>query len=101
MYAQLFLGIAMLVMAFGHWREKAFLVRSSIREVLHGDALRSFQKSLALPYTYLGVLFIVMGLVEKQGILHGPVFVAVYIILALVPILWAIRNNKKHLGRYW
>ncbi len=101
MYAQLFLGIAMLVMAFGHWRGKAFLVRSSIREVLHGDALRSFQKSLVLPYTYLGVLFIVMGLAEKQAVLRGPLFVGLYIVLALVPILWVLRINKKHLGRYW
>ncbi len=101
MYAQLFLGIAMLLMALGHWRGKATLIRSSIRDVLSGEALRSYQRSLALPYTCLGILFIVMGLVEKQEILHGPVFVAVYILLALVPILWAIRNNKKHLGRYW
>jgi hypothetical protein len=101
MYAQFFLGIAMLVMASGHWRGKASLIRSGIREVLDGETLRSYQRSLALQYTCLGILFIVMGLVEKQAVLRGPRFVALYIVLALVPILWAIRNNKKHLGRYW
>lgn len=101
MYAQLFLGIAMLLTGLGHWRGKSFLIRSSIRDVLDGEALRAYQRSLALPYTCLGILFIVMGLAEKQGGLQGPLFVTVYIVLALVPILWAIRNNKKHLGRYW
>ncbi len=101
MYAQLFLGIAMLVMALGHWRGKVSLLRSGIREALDGEARRSYQRSLALPYTCLGILFIVMGLVEKQAVLQGSRFVALYIVLAFVPILWALRNNKKHLGRYW
>lgn len=100
MYAQLFLGVAMLLTGFGHWRGKSFLIRNSLRDDLSGEALRSFQKSLALPYTCLGILFIVMGLVEKQGGLQGPAFVVVYIVLGFVPILWIIRNYKKHLGRY-
>lgn len=80
MYAQLFLGIAMLVMASGHWRGKASLIRSGIREVLQGDALRSYQRSLALPYTCLGILFIVMGLVggKTRGITRSGVYYGVY-----------------------
>lgn len=101
MYAQLFLGIAMLLMGVGHLAGKAFLVRRSVRDELGKNALKSFQKSLALPYTWLGITFIAMGLAESRQLLHGAVYMGVYVILVSVPIILVLKNNKKYLGRYF
>lgn len=101
MYVQLFLGIAMLLTGIGHYWGRASLIRRSIRTFLDVKTLKSFQKSLVLPYTWLGITFIAMGLVEKAQLFPGAVYIILYVILVSFPIILVLKNNKKYLDRYF
>jgi uncharacterized membrane protein HdeD (DUF308 family) len=100
MYAQIFLGIWMLVNGVCHFFEFKFLLRKSVMDILSEDELASFQKGLVFPQILLGATFIIMGIVENKGILSLPVFLGIYIILGAVSITMILINNKKHSGYY-
>jgi hypothetical protein len=42
-----------------------------------------------------------MGLAEEHQRLQGAAFIGSYVILAAVPIILVLRNNKTYLGRYF
>ncbi|MEK3910069.1 hypothetical protein [Paenibacillus sp. FSL H7-0331] len=101
MYAQIFLGIWMLVNAGFHFFKLKFFLRKSVISILSEDELASYQKGSVLPYILLGILIIVMGIIEGKELLSTPVFIGVYIILASIPFALLFRNNKKHSGYYF
>lgn len=100
MYAQIFLGIWMLVQGICHLLKLKVLLRKSVIETLSESELASFQKGLVLPKILLGMTFINMGIVEKQGILPLPIFLGVYIFIGAISITMILINNKKHSGFY-
>jgi len=100
MFAQIFLGIWMLICGGCHYLKLDFLLRNSIKDALDKNQLASFQRGLVFPYLLLGVTFIMMGIVESKGIIPLPMFLAIYITLGAVSLIIIIRNNKKYLGRY-
>ncbi|OME66888.1 hypothetical protein BK120_34210 [Paenibacillus sp. FSL A5-0031] len=100
MYAQIFLGIWMLVIGVCHFLKLKFLLRKSVIDILSGDELASFQKGLIFPHILLGMTFIIMGIFGNKGILSLPVFLGIYIILGAVSITMILINNKKHSGYY-
>ncbi|MGZ9583821.1 hypothetical protein [Paenibacillus marinisediminis] len=100
MIAQIFLGIWMLVMGTCHFFKLKFLLRKSIMNTLNEDELAAFQKGLVFPYILLGMTFIIMAIVESEGILPMPVFLGIYIILGAVSLTIIFINNKKHSGYY-
>ncbi|KAB8135704.1 hypothetical protein F9U64_10520 [Gracilibacillus oryzae] len=99
MFAQLFLGIAMIVHGTCHLLDKRIFLRKNIESYV--SDVRSYQKGAALSAFLLGFLFIVMGLVEKLANIPTTTFIIIYIILAAIPLTIAIVNNKKHSGYYW
>jgi hypothetical protein len=101
MYAQLFLGIAMIISGIGHLLSFKLFIGKNAKTLISGESIGSFQKGLALPHFLLGLIFITMGLVEKENSLQLPVFIGIYIILALIPLTLVLRNNKNHSGRYF
>ena len=101
LYAQIFLGVWMLINAvLNLFQVKIFLKKSAI-SILSKEELASYQRGFVLPYTLLGILFIVMGNIESKDLLSTPVFIVVYVILASIPIAMVFRNNKKHSGYYF
>ena len=44
---------------------------------------------------------ICMAIVEDRIILQTSIFVSLYIVLGIIPVILLIRNNKKNTGRYW
>ncbi|OIJ08166.1 hypothetical protein BKP35_18060 [Anaerobacillus arseniciselenatis] len=99
MFAQLFLGIAMIIIGVCHLLNKRLFLHKNIESFV--SDVRSFQKGAALSYFLLGILFMVMGIVEKKAIFETSTFIMVYIILAIIPLTIALVNNKKHGGKYW
>ncbi|MGG1633000.1 hypothetical protein MHH56_28540 [Paenibacillus sp. FSL K6-3182] len=100
MYAQIFLGIWMLVIGGCHFFKLKILLRKSVIDILSEDELASFQKGLIFPHILLGMTFIIMGIFENKGILSLPVFLGIYIIFGAVSITMILINNKKHSGYY-
>ena len=101
MIAQIFLGIAMIIFGICHFLRMKFLLGKNAKRIVREESLHSFQKGLALPYFLLGILFITMGLVEKENILQRSLFIAIYILLAVIPSAMFLINNKKHSGSYF
>ncbi|MFC5986376.1 hypothetical protein ACFPXP_08010 [Marinicrinis lubricantis] len=100
MFAQIFLGIWMLVRGLCHLFKLNFLLRKSVMHTLSEEELASFHRGLVLPYILLGMTFIIMGIVESKDILSMPLFLAIYIILGAVSLTLILINNKKHSGYY-
>ncbi|MBP1991515.1 hypothetical protein [Paenibacillus eucommiae] len=101
MYAQIFLGIAMIIIGICNLLNLKFVIGKNAKKIISENELISFQKGLALPYFLLGIILITMGLVERENIIKGPVFIGIYIILAAIPLAMALANNKKHSGYYF
>ena len=101
MYAQLFLGIWMLINAITHLLKLNIFLKKSIISSLSDDELASYHKGCVLPFFLLGILFISMAFVEVNKLLSTPLFIIVYIIFASVPSFLFLRNNKKHSGFYF
>ena len=98
MFAKIFFGITMIITGVSHLLNKRLFLRKDIESLV--DDVRSYQKGAGLSYFLLGLLFIVMGVVEKK-ITETPSFAMIYIILAIIPLTILLVNNKKHAGRYW
>ena len=101
MYSQLFLGVWFLINAGLHYFNVKFLINKSVRTILSEQELVSYQKGFVLPDFLIGTLFIIMGIVEKMALLSTPVFIVVYVMLALFPLWLILKNNKKHSGYYF
>lgn len=98
MYVQLFLGIMMLLNGIGHYFKVHFLLRKSLINRMNKDELASFQRGMVLPSLLLGMTFIVMGFVEKSELLPLPVFLGIYILIAVISLAMIYINSKKHTG---
>lgn len=101
MFAQLFLGIAMIAMGVCHWFGSTFFLGRRAKNTIRGQDLRAYQKGLALPYVLFGVVFIAMGFVERGNFLPTPVFIGLYLVLGGIPLALLLANNKKHTGGYF
>lgn len=101
MFAQILLGITIIIFGICHLSGIKSLLGKNMKTILRGEALRSFQKGLALPLFLLGILFITMGIVERANILARPIFITLYIVLSCIPLAMVLCHNKKHAGRYF
>ena len=99
MFAQIFFGITMIITGVSHLLNKRLFLRKNIESFV--SDVRSYQKGAGLSYFLLGLLFVIMGIVEKKAIFETSTFVIIYISLAIIPLTISLLNNKKHLGRYW
>lgn len=95
MYAQIFLGIWMLLNAGFHFFNLKFFLRKSVISILSEDELVSYQKGMVLPYILLGILFIAMGIIEYKELFSTPVFIGVYIILVIIPTAMLLETTKN------
>ncbi|SDE65633.1 hypothetical protein SAMN02799630_06011 [Paenibacillus sp. UNCCL117] len=101
MYAQIFLGIWVLINAVLHLMGSKVFLRKSVISALNKEELASYQRGFVLPYLLLGTILISMGIVEERKLLSTPVFIGVYVILVSIPFALLFRNNKKHSGYYF
>ncbi|MDV2582791.1 hypothetical protein [Alkalibacillus haloalkaliphilus] len=93
MFAQLFLGLFMLIKGDSHLLNKRLFLHKKIDTFV--SDVRSWQKGAALSSCLLGILIITMGIVERNAILETSTFVNLYFILAIIPLTIALLNNKK------
>ncbi|MCU6707339.1 hypothetical protein M6D81_01340 [Paenibacillus sp. J5C_2022] len=101
MYAQIFLGVWMLVQGFCHLFKLKFLLRKSFVSALSEEERVSYQKGLVIPYLLSGMIFIGMGIIERSEVFPLPLFLGLYILLTAIPVGLLLFNNKKHSGYYW
>lgn len=101
MFAQIILGIAMIVKGILHWINSKVVITNRIISNISGDQIGKFQKEAALPHFLLGMLLISMGIIEEINILQTPLFIAIYIILGIIPLGMSLINNKKFSDSYW
>ena len=95
------IGIYFLILGFCYLLKMDIFINEKTRVVVGEDKYQSYKKGLVLPYMFLGVLMICMGIVEKMETLSTTMFIIVYINLGIIPIILLIENNKQHTGRYW
>jgi len=100
MFAQLFLGIGMLIIGCCHLMKLDVFLSRALTRYIRAKDLDSFQRRLVLPHFLFGILFIAMGFVEKANVLQTPVFAGIYVILGAVPLTMILYNNKKYAGRW-
>lgn len=100
MYAQIFLGIAMIVVAIINKANLDIILNKKMKREISKNELKAYQKSLALPFFLLGIFFISMGIVEEMEILESTLFVTLYLVVTIVLLGIIAKNNKKHLGKY-
>lgn len=101
MFAQIFLGIGIIVKGIFHWANTNVFISNKVKQNISEHQLGEFQKGMVLPHFLLGMLSIVMGIIEKMNILKTSIFVAIYVVLAVIPLGMILVNNKKHSGDYW
>ena len=87
-------------MGFSHLTKKDYFLFEKTRVLLGEEKFKSYRKGLIFPYLFLGTLMICMTIVEMMKILQTPTFIALYIILCIIPIIMFIVNNKKNTGQY-
>lgn len=101
MYAQLFLGLNMIILGFCHLFNVKFFIRKDIETFVDKDKIKAYQRWGSVPYFLIGVIILIMREVERQEIFQTPVYVGIYILLALIPISIRLFINKKFAGSYW
>ncbi|WP_075620116.1 hypothetical protein [Paenisporosarcina indica] len=94
-------GIFMIILGFSHLMKSDYFLPIKTRIILGEEKFQSYQKGLVFPYLFVGTLMICMGIVENMEILETSIFITLYIILGIIPIILLIVNNKKNTGRYW
>ncbi|TQR15503.1 hypothetical protein [Psychrobacillus vulpis] len=94
-------GILMIIFGFSHLMKSDYFLSKKTRILLGEEEFQSYQKGLVFPNLFTGTLIICMTIVEKLEILQTSTFIALYIILAIIPIILLIANNKINTGRYW
>lgn len=95
MHAQLFLGLYMLVQGVSHFFNLNYFFRYNEKDRVDKDRLASYRKGLAIAYFWLGVLFIIMGLVEKYCTFSAVSFSIIYIVLSIPPLVMLKFNYRK------
>lgn len=88
-------------MGSSHLMKKDYFLPEKTRVILGEEKFQSYQRGLIFPYLFLGTLMICMTIVEMKKILQSSTFIALYLILLVIPIIMFIANNKKNTGRYW
>ena len=88
-------------MGFSHLMKNGYFLPEKTRVILGEEKFKSYQRGLIFPYLFLGTLMICMTIVEKMKNLQSSTFIALYLILLIIPIIMFIANNKKNTGRYW
>ncbi|MFC6039680.1 hypothetical protein ACFPYN_09640 [Paenisporosarcina macmurdoensis] len=94
-------GILMIIFGFSHLMKSDYFLPQKTRILLGEEKFQPYQKGLVFPNLFTGTLIICMTIVEKLEILQTPTFFALYIILAIIPIILFIANNNINTGRYW
>jgi len=99
-FAQILLGIVFIGMGISHLLKIKTFVSNRILDKLGKNEIEKYQKGLIFPHVMIGVIFIIMGIIENKEILQTPVFVGLYIILAIFPLSMILLNNKKYTDSY-
>ncbi|WP_391122330.1 hypothetical protein [Psychrobacillus sp. L3] len=97
----MFVGILMIIMGISHLKKKDFFIGKGTEAFIGKDKFPSFQKGLVLPYFLTGTIIFCMGIVENIAILQTSIYITLYIIVGIIPVVLLIANNKKHTGRYF
>ena len=100
MYTQIILGIAFIIVGIGHVFNINMFLGKRAKAFIKTNNLKYYQKGLALPYSLLGVLLITMGIVERMNVLDTFNYIALYVVLAVIPLIMVLLNNKKYSGSY-
>lgn len=100
MYAQICLGIVFIGMGICHSFKVKIFLRKRLVEELGKNLIEKYQKGLIFPYLMLGIIFITMAIIETLNVLQTPVFIGMYIILAVIPFWMILMNNKKYTDSY-
>ena len=89
-----FLGISFLIQALLHWFGRPYMISKKQRNL---DCIRAFQKGLVLPYSLIGIGFIVWGSIynsfEEQNTFW---YCAGIVVIAIISIILLIKNKKKY-----
>ncbi len=101
MYAQIFLGLAIIIKGILHWINSSIVISSKVKQVISEHHMKEYQHRVALSHFILGILFISMAILESMKILQTPLFIAIYILLAAIPLGMVLFNNKKYSGYYF
>ena len=101
MYTQIILGSAFIIIGIGHLLNVNIFLGKKAKAFINSNNLKYYQKGLALPYTLLGVLLITMGIVERMNVLETFIYIALYVVLAVIPLTMVLLNNKKYSGSYF
>lgn len=101
MYGQIFLGLASIINGILHSINSNIVISSKVKQVISEHQMKEYQRRVALSHFLLGILFITMGIVENMKIIQTPLFIAIYIILAAIPLGMVLINNKKYSGYYF
>ena len=88
----------MLIMGVSHLMKSDYFLSQKTKELLGEEKFRSYQKGLVFPQFFTGALMICMSIVEDRMILQTSIFVSLYIVLGIIPVILLIRNNKK---KHW
>ena len=88
-------------MGLSHLMKKDYFLPEKTRVILGEDKFQSYQRGLVFPYLFAGTLMISVTIIEMKKILQSSTFIALYLILLIIPIVMFIANNKKNTGRYW
>lgn len=91
----------MLIIGVSHLMKIDYFLPQKTKGLLGEEKFQSYQKGLVFPYFFTGALMICMGIVENRVILQTSIFISLYIILGIIPVISIIINNKKNTGRYW
>jgi cytochrome b561 len=101
MYAQIFLGIAIIIKGILHWINSSIVISNKVKQVIRGHQMKEYQGRVALSHFLLGILFISMSVLENMKILQTPLFIAIYIVLGAIPLGMVLIYNKKYSGYYF
>lgn len=100
MVAQILLGTAIIIKGIFHWTNSDVFIGTRTKEMIKENQIKDFQKGFAIPHFILGILLISMGIIEEMNIVSSSIFTITYVMLAAIPLVLGIRNNKKYAGKY-
>jgi hypothetical protein len=86
LFSQILLGLAFIFFAYEHHQGREWIINNKLKNAWSLEKRHAYQKALVLPYTLLGILFILMGFVESLNVFSVTEYVVLYSVLA-IPIL--------------
>jgi len=78
----------MIIKGVFHWMNSNII--NNENQNMSEQKIEKTQKRIALVHFLLGVLLISIGIIEKMNILQTPIFIAIYIILVVIPLVMII-----------